>query len=44
MAQLWEHGATELAGMQWELELPIDQPGGCTADFTLDDVNLVSKP
>jgi len=36
-------GATELAGMQWELALSSDQPGGCVADFTLDDIKLVSK-
>jgi hypothetical protein len=36
-------GATELSGMQWELDLPTDQPGGCAADFTLDDIKLVSK-
>jgi hypothetical protein len=36
-------GATELAGMQWELDLPNNEPGGCVADFTLDDIKLVSK-
>jgi len=36
-------GATELAGMQWELDLASDQPGGCVADFTVDDIKLVSK-
>jgi len=36
-------GATELAGMQWEVDVPNDRPGACTADFTLDDIELVSK-
>jgi len=36
-------GVTELAGMQWDIDVPNDQPGACTADFTLDDIELVSK-
>ena len=36
-------GAPELGGMQWEVDIPNDQSGGCTADFTLDDIQLVSK-
>jgi len=30
-------------GMQWELDLASDHPGGCVADFTVDDIKLVSK-
>lgn len=33
---------TTLAGMQWEFSVPTDRPGGCTADFTIDDIRLVS--
>jgi hypothetical protein len=29
--------------MQWELDLSSGQPGRCVADFTLDDIKLVSK-
>ena len=37
-------GPTALAGMEWEFSVPTDRPGGCTADFALDDVRLVPKP
>jgi hypothetical protein len=30
-----------LAGLQWEFTVPDDPPGGCTADFTIDDIRLV---
>jgi hypothetical protein len=36
-------GPTELAGLQWEVSVPSDHPGGCTADFAVDDIRLVSK-
>jgi hypothetical protein len=34
-------GASALAGLQWEVTVPDDAPGGCTADFTIDDIPLV---
>jgi hypothetical protein len=30
-----------LAGVQWEVTVPDDPPGGCIADFTIDDIRLV---
>jgi hypothetical protein len=30
-----------LAGLQWEVTVPDDPPGGCRADFTIDDIRLV---
>lgn len=32
---------TALAGMQWEFRVPTDRAGGCTADFTIDDIRLI---
>jgi hypothetical protein len=34
-----QRGGAALAGMQWELSVPA---GGCTADFTIDEIRLVS--
>jgi hypothetical protein len=30
-----------LAGLQWEVTVPDDPPGGCRADFTIDDIQLL---
>ena len=35
--------STALAGMQWELTLP-GGALGCSADFTIDDIRLISPP
>ena len=35
-------GQTVLTGLQWEVTVPDNPPGGCNADFTIDDIRLVS--
>lgn len=35
-------GPGALAGMQWEFGIPSAPPGGCTGDFTIDDIRLIS--
>jgi hypothetical protein len=33
-----------LVGLQWEFGIRSDHPGGCMADFTIDDIRLVPAP
>jgi hypothetical protein len=37
-------GGTVIEGLRWELGLPIDGSRRCSADFTIDDLELVAAP